>query len=604
MSNAGGIEVMRIARLIAVLVVVVLVSTLGSAADFSFTGTFTDVNQVQYITFTVGTGAHVVIQSYGYAGGTNAAGTNIAAGGFDPLIAVFQGTDNSATLLYKNDDAFECAHVKQDSVSRQCYDTYMDKAGALLDPTTVVGGFDPGTYTLVLMNYANFAKGPTLGDGFTLNGGGAACFGAPRGVTAGSFVDCAGFTRTGKWALDVKGADSAALANAPQASVAVVSPNGGESFAAGATMPIQWTATGVAGNVNLALLKGGTGYKSIATGVPASAGTFNWALPTTIPVGSDYTVRVMSATNTNIVDISNATFSVTPSQASVTVVAPNGGESFAAGSTLPIQWSAGGGVSTVNIALLKAGAGYISIATGVPAAQGSFSWTLPTSLPVESDYTIRVMSATDGSIVDVSNAAFSVTASQAAVTVVAPNGGESWNAGSTHTIQWTAGAGVSSVNIALLKAGVGYRSIATGVAASAGSFSWTLPLSLPVAGDYTVRVMSTDGTVVDVSNATFSVGPSALAVTVVSPNGGENWKVGSTQTIQWTASGVTGTVNIALMKAGVGYRSIATGVSATAGSFSWTLPANLPIASDYTIRVMTSDGLLVDVSNAAFSVTP
>src|SRR5690349_5338189 len=114
----------KIALLIAFLA---LTTALCSAANFSFSGTFTNVNQVQYFTFTVSAGQHIVIKTYGYAGGTNSSGVTIPAGGFDPLLAVFKGTGNSATLLYKSDDAFECAHVNQDSTTHQCYDAYLDK---------------------------------------------------------------------------------------------------------------------------------------------------------------------------------------------------------------------------------------------------------------------------------------------------------------------------------------------------------------------------------------------------------------------------------------------------------------------------------------------
>ena len=49
------------------------------------------------------------------------------------------------------------------------------------------------------------------------------------------------------------------------------------------------------------------------------------------------------------------------------------------------------------------------------------------------------------------------------------------------------------------------KSIATNIPASTGSLTWTLPINVPAGSDYTVRVMTVDGTIIDVSNATFSV---------------------------------------------------------------------------------------------------
>jgi len=193
---------MRLIKIFCAILALTLLTSMCGAADFSFRGTSTDLNRVQTFTFAVSSGSTVVIRTFGYAGGTNAAGVLIPAGGFDPVVALFHGSGSSALLYDLNDDAFQCAHVAQDPISHQCYDAYLEEKGASLDPGTLVGGLEAGTYTVVLMNYANFANGPTLGDGFTGRGGAFDCFGASRPVTPGVFLDCDGLSRTGDWALD------------------------------------------------------------------------------------------------------------------------------------------------------------------------------------------------------------------------------------------------------------------------------------------------------------------------------------------------------------------------------------------------------------------
>lgn len=86
------------------------------------------------------------------------------------------------------------------------------------------------------------------------------------------------------------------------------------------------------------------------------------------------------------------------------------------------------------------------------------------------------------------------------------------------------------------------------------------------------------------------------SITVNSPNGGEQWVIGSSQSITWTAANVT-SVDIDYASDGVTYNRIATG--RTGSSFAWTVPA--PATTSAKIRI--SSGSTSDSSNAAFSVT-
>jgi hypothetical protein len=78
---------------------VLLLAPGARASSFSFTGTLNDPTEVFTTTFTLSGTSDVSIQTWGFGGGTHAAGTVIPAGGFDPLIALFSGTGSSATIL-------------------------------------------------------------------------------------------------------------------------------------------------------------------------------------------------------------------------------------------------------------------------------------------------------------------------------------------------------------------------------------------------------------------------------------------------------------------------------------------------------------------------
>lgn len=122
----------------------------ATAADFSFSGSLTDPNQALLFDFTVGANSTVTLRTYSYAGGTNVAGQTFAAGGFDPILALF---DASGLLIDDNDDG-GCPAVPQDPATGACFDTLLQ-----LD-------LAPGRYTLAVTQFPNFAVGPNLSDGF------------------------------------------------------------------------------------------------------------------------------------------------------------------------------------------------------------------------------------------------------------------------------------------------------------------------------------------------------------------------------------------------------------------------------------------------------
>ena len=175
---AGAVGKMVCFRKIAIILAGVLACCAGvaQAASISFTGNLSDPNQVQLFNFSVSAPATVTLRTWSYAGGTNAQGTLIAAGGFDPLLALFS---SSGTLINDNDDG----------------------VGVAIDPLTG-GAFDslisttllPGTYTASIMASPNFAVGPNFSNGFENNG---------------SFTDFTGASRDSRWALDLINVDSA-----------------------------------------------------------------------------------------------------------------------------------------------------------------------------------------------------------------------------------------------------------------------------------------------------------------------------------------------------------------------------------------------------------
>ncbi len=161
-----------------------LVSGAASAANFSFTGNFNDHNNVQLFNFSVGAPSNVTLRTFSYAGGVNSAGVTIARGGFDPILALFNST---GALVNQNDDGG--SNVPADSVTGAHFDTFLQ---------SVLG---TGNYTVSVMDFANFAVGPNLSNGFT------------NGALSPGFIDATGNQRDNHWAFDVLNVNSAVVTN-------------------------------------------------------------------------------------------------------------------------------------------------------------------------------------------------------------------------------------------------------------------------------------------------------------------------------------------------------------------------------------------------------
>ena len=176
-----------------------LLSGSASATNFSFTGTFGTDDEHQIFSFTVASTSTITLRTWSYAGGTNAAGTLIARGGFDPILALF---DSTGAKIGENDDG-GCGLVAGDAVTTACWDTFF---------TATVNA---GTYFASVQEYDNFNLG-TLADGFSRDGQGNFTGGFNCPDDQPSFQDVTGLPgcgRTNAWAFDILGVDTATVEN-------------------------------------------------------------------------------------------------------------------------------------------------------------------------------------------------------------------------------------------------------------------------------------------------------------------------------------------------------------------------------------------------------
>jgi hypothetical protein len=90
-------------------------------------------------------------------------------------------------------------------------------------------------------------------------------------------------------------------------SVQVTAPNGGEAWQRGLQYFIRWQDN-LAESAVIDLYKGAAFFKSLATN--SSAGAFQWLVGLDLVPGSDYSIRVSSATNAALFDSSDLNFSL------------------------------------------------------------------------------------------------------------------------------------------------------------------------------------------------------------------------------------------------------------------------------------------------------
>jgi hypothetical protein len=93
-----------------------------------------------------------------------------------------------------------------------------------------------------------------------------------------------------------------------------------------------------------------------------------------------------------------------------------------------------------------------------------------------------------------------------ALTVTTPNGGQSWRAGTTHTITWTSSGNPGThVKIELMKGGT-LKTVISSRTADDSSYSWSIPSKQTAGTDYKIRITSTSSTLItDSSDRNFAI---------------------------------------------------------------------------------------------------
>jgi hypothetical protein len=433
-------------------------------------------------------------------------------------------------------------------------------------------------------------------------------------------------------------------------SVTVVSPNGGEAIDFKSYYTIKWKAFANLTKVSIALYKNDASYAWIVRDLPTSnalEGSYNW-LPSNIVISeSDFGKNIFKIyilgykqEGGTVEDKSDAAFSIVAATTtpSITVLSPNGGESLPINSTQPVLWKSNG-IPSTN--LVKIVARYYT--DNVPYSNNYNDYTLVETVNDGSEvvnlsglpagiYTINIKTSYNNVFYyDWSDSYFKIVSSTTtpSITVVSPNGGEKWEIGSVQKISWQTQNIFSpndkisiyiapaedlskNINLAQEIPNTGYYNYTVDDPAK---FSYRSPL-FKTGGQFKIFVCakavdSNDlcSYAIDYSDAPFSIvaATTTPSITVLSPNGGEKWVLGSKQYIKFQSNNVGKSVCLHLYRNNVYLQNIGCTVNATDSgvTYEWLVPSNLAIGDGYKIFANTIDANgkeIYDYSDAPFSI--
>lgn len=357
--------------------------------------------------------------------------------------------------------------------------------------------------------------------------------------------------------------------------LSVTSPNGSENLQAGSTKNITWTAGSNIANVLIEYTSdNGTNWVTLTTA--ANTGSYSWTVPNTATAAGK--IRISDNADVSIKDESDNAFTVS----SYTISSPTAASYWQSESTKPISWSISN-VANVKIEYsTNNGSTWATVISSIAASSATYNWTLPPNVATNQAL-IRISDVANPSNLIVSSA-FKISN----LLVTAPNGGENLQTGSTKNITWTAGANIANVLIEYTSDN-GANWVTLTSTANTGSYSWTVPNTATTLGK--IRISdNADVSIKDVSDNIFTIS----SYTISSPTAASYWQSETTQPISWSISNVANVKIDYSTNNGSTWATVISSVSASSGTYNWTLPANLA-TNQALVRIS-------DVSNSSNSL--
>jgi len=399
-----------------------------------------------------------------------------------------------------------------------------------------------------------------------------------------------------------------------QSNLDITQPDNGEVWGVGTAQDIIWTTDGTTLRVNLEYAKNGGGAND--TWIPVigaqnilNGNTFGWTIPDAI--SNTVKVRVVDMADTTNWNESASTFKI---RANYKILSPNGNadpaltDQLTVGTTVPIQWSVAGTVTTVQLKCSVDGGAY----TTIPGAESldssgyvnatinkSWDWQVPDS--ISSAVRVRVVDA-DTSNFASSDYNFTIQGQLTFNPALPQSGDTTWYIGDTKTITWTKAGTIPLIKLqySKLSNSSGFIDIEQNVGGL--QYVWEIPKDISgtnvIAPNVWIRAVNMNDakpTVLAVSGQIDLRGKFLLTSPVVT----DKWQVDSSQVIQWTPHGTMGTVKLeysvdnfvtplpVLGPSNESAANLPAGNDKVDQSFSWKIPS-VTSAAGNTVKVRIS----------------
>ena len=211
---------------------------------------------------------------------------------------------------------------------------------------------------------------------------------------------------------------------------------------------------------------------------------------------------------------------------------------------------------------------------------------------------VRIRDAA-GTLSDVNPVPFTVYL-RPEIHLATPDGGEQWQVATQHDVLWSSIA-VDRVDLSYsTNAGGSWIAIDHNVPARLGGYAWVLPVT--PSDSCLLRIVSSDDATVSARSAALFRITAVPAVSVISPNGGERWRIGSTQTVRWQSAEVDSVLLELSPDAGATWDAL-TVAAARDAAWTWTVPDR--VSDRCMLRVTdTRRPQLTDESDGVFAITP
>jgi hypothetical protein len=376
---------------------------------------------------------------------------------------------------------------------------------------------------------------------------------------------------------------------------------------------IQWMYANIDGLLQIDLYDSRSLVGTIADDVDLETGSYSWTVPDSIPEGTKYSLKLLSKTFPDVTGESEQ-FSIVDmaSIASLDVTAPASGDVWIRGEThgAEITWSSAYLPGTLRIDLYDGRNLAATIAENVDVLEGSYTWTAPDTLPEGTGYTV-VLTSSEYPTVTGESSAFTIAdiASVASLEVTEPASGATWviDLENGARIQWYYEYLTGTVLIELLDSkNIVLAVIADQVNVAQGSYTWTVPDTVPAGSRNTVRVTSNEYPTVIAESATFDIADMASVATlsIVKPERGATWTIGLANgaQVEWTYEYLTGHLRIDLLDGSTVVTTIADSIGVIQGVHYWTVPDSIA-ADTYQIYLESTSHPAVNATSAKFGIS-